>query len=152
MSKHERQSLYFNEDHLYLYQFVKKQKKPNEWVLGLIKQAYDREHGGSPSTLTTSEMPQLNQLTQQVAWLTQQLAQVQTAPFHDYPLPTESVKKMEEAVKEEKPKATASVTSSKPDQVSTSPDVELFIHTPKETETLIQTQPKKSSRFSSTDL
>lgn len=101
MAKHERQSLYYNEDNLYLYEYVKEKRKSNDWVIELIRREYMREKGLTPNTpsnpttsvMDTSAMETLTQqvqlLTQQVAQQQQQLLQTQQQMLANTPLKTE---------------------------------------------------------------
>ena len=85
MAKHERQSLYYNEENLYLYHYVKEKRKSNDWVIELIKREYMREKGlvSAETTLTqTPAAPVMDQqmvelLTQQVQTLAKQVADQQ---------------------------------------------------------------------------
>ena len=82
MAKHERQSLYYNEDNLYLYHYVKDKRKSNDWVIELIRREYMREKGlvSTETTLTqtqstpTKDQQAVELLTQQVQALAQQFA------------------------------------------------------------------------------
>lgn len=157
MSKHERQSLYFNEDNLYLYQYVKKKRKPNEWVLELIRQAYRQEKGLTPqeeklvATLGTPASPELTQLMAQVQVLTQQVATLQqptTLRAEEKVEPIQSTPHQPKVVKEpEVVEVSTSVVKEKP-QVE---PVKMESSLPHQEETL-PTPPKRTKRFSSTNL
>ena len=76
MAKHERQSLYYSEDNLYLYQYVKEKRKSNDWVIELIKREYMREKGlvSVETTPTPTQIPTTPVMDQQVVdLLTQQV-------------------------------------------------------------------------------
>ena len=85
MAKHERQSLYYSEDNLYLYQYVKEKRKSNDWVIELIKREYMKEKGLvsiEPTPTQTPATPTMDQqvvelLTQQVQALAKQVADQQ---------------------------------------------------------------------------
>ena len=85
MAEHKRQSLYYNEENLYLYEFVKNKRKSNDWVIELIKREYLREKGLFSQETIPTQVPAtpsmdsqvVEQLTKQIQALSQQFVQQQ---------------------------------------------------------------------------
>ena len=86
MANNERQCLYYGEDDLYLYHYVKEKRKPNAWVKDLIRNEYMREKGlvsvETTPTPTQTQIPSVDAqivelLTQQVQALAKQVADQQ---------------------------------------------------------------------------
>lgn len=86
MTVHQRRSLYFNEENLYLNQFLSEKKKVNDWVLNLIKQAYLEEKGFSAMPTASPSSPQdsalLQAVSDQLQALSQQVQQLNQQVHH----------------------------------------------------------------------
>ena len=146
MAEHKRQSLYYNEENLYLYEFVKNKRKSNDWVIELIKREYLREKGLFSQETAPTQMPatpsmdsqMVEQLTQQIQALSQQFVEQQA-------LVQQVVQQQAQLVV---PPVEKTIFTPEPMSPQPAPKP---VETMTPVEPVIKTKPKVNKKFASTD-